>query len=271
MRKIQTIIVTGSLLCVLSAHAQYIVYDPKLNTQTILNQAQNLAKYVEMINNQIQQINTLTSQLKELQHYNQIFGDPSKILNFPSVSGLIQDLQNTGVGQAIGELQDLADGVAALTYDANGLYHNIGEIFNTPNGQTVARDQDRYRQFAAVNETTDNYADVYADVIARRRALKLEIAATTAQLRTASTASEVQKLTGILIGLNGALAAADKEIDQALSLSVVQDAENRNDKEKQELARIEEQRAEFTESVQRYSSTVRLSAEPPTFPEGANE
>jgi hypothetical protein len=267
MRKLHAAVIVVSFLCVVSAHAQYVVYDPKLNTQTMLNQVQNLAKYVQMIQNQVQQINTLTSQLNELQHYNQIFGDPSKILNIPSVNGLIQDLQNSGVGQAIGELQNLADGVAALTYDANGLYHNIGETFKTPNGQTVPREQERYRQFAAVNETTKNYADVYADVIARRQALKLEIAATTAQLRTASTASEVQKLTGVLIGLNGALAAADKEIDQALSLNVIQDAENRNDKEKQELARIEEQRAEFTESVLKYNNTVKLSAEAPSFPE----
>jgi len=266
MRIVQAAIIS-SVLCVASVRAQMVVYDPVNNIQSILNQVENVAKYVEMIQNQIQQITTLKSQLHELEHYNEIFGDPSKVLSLPSVNGLIQDLQNTGVGQAIGDLQNLADGVAALKYDANGLYHNIGETFQTPNGDTIAREDNRYRPFAAVNETTKNYADVYADVVARRQALKQEIAATTAQLRSASTASEVQKLTGVLIGLNGALAAADKEIDQAVSLSIVQDAENRNDKEKQALARIEEQRAEFTESVQKYSSTVRLSAEPPTFPE----
>jgi len=259
--------IISSVLCVASVRAQLVVYDPVNNLQSILSQVENVAKYVEMIQNQVQQITTLKSQLQEIQHYNEIFGDPSKILALPSVNGLIQDLQNTGVGQAIGELQNLADGTAALKYDANGLYHNIGETFKTPNGDTVARAEDRYRQFAAVNETTKNYSDVYADVIARRQALKQEIATTTAQLRSASTASEVQKLTGVLIGLNGALAAADKEIDQAVSLSVVQDAENRNDKEKQALARIEEQRAEFTESVQKYSNTVKLSAEPAVFPE----
>ncbi len=266
MRKFHAVI-ASSLLCVASARAQMAVYDAHLNTQTILNQAQNIAKYVQMIQNQIQQINTLTSQLQELQHYNEVFGDPSKILNLSSFNGLIQDLQNTGVGQSIGELQNLADGVSALRYDANGLYHNIGETFTTPTGQTATRDSDSYRPFAAINQTTKNYSDVYADVIDRRQALKQEIAATTAKLRTASTASEVQKLTGILIGLNGALAAADKEIDQALSLSVVQDAENRNDRAKQELARSEEQRAEFAGSIQKYSSIVRLSAEAPMFPE----
>ncbi len=267
MKKIHAAIIVASLLCVVSARAQYVVYDPKLNTQTMLNQVQNLAKYVQMINNQVQQINTLTSQLNELQHYNQIFGDPSKIIDLAGFTGLVADLNDTGVGQAIGSLQNLSQGIDALKYDASGLYHNIGETFTTPNGSSVPRDQNTYRQFAAINETTKNFSDVYADVIARRQALKQDIAATTTQLRTASTASEVQKLTGLLVGQNTALAATDKELDQALGLSLVQDAENRNDKAKQDQARVEEQQAEFSQGIQKFNDTVRLSSEPALFPE----
>ena len=35
-----------------SARAQWIVFDPTMNVQSILNTAQEIAKYVEMINNQ---------------------------------------------------------------------------------------------------------------------------------------------------------------------------------------------------------------------------
>jgi hypothetical protein len=262
------VVIAAALLCAASSRAQYVVYDPSLHTQNIVNQAANLAKYVQMIQNQVQQINTLTSQLQQLQQYNQVFGNPSQILNLAGLTGLITDLHDTGVGQAIGQLENLAQGVDALRYDASGLYHNIGEAFKTPNGSTLPRDQNSYRQFAAVNETTKNFSDVYADVITRRQSLKQDIAATTAQLRMATTASEVQKLTGLLVGQNAALAATDKELDQALSLSLVQDAENRNDQAKQDQARIEEQRAEFSESVQKYNNTVRLSSEPAQFPEG---
>jgi len=267
MRAIRTII-TGSLLCIASANAQWIVYDPTLHAQTAADQVANIAKYVQMIDNQVQQITTLTSQLNELRHYNQVFGNPSQILNLAGFTGLITDLHDTGVGQAIGSLQNLSQGIDALRYDASGLYHNIGETFTTPNGNTVPRDQNTYRQFAAINETTKNFSDVYADVIARRQALKQDIAATTTQLRTASTASEVQKLTGLLVGQNAALAATDKELDQALGLSLVQDAENRNDKAKQDQARIEEQQAEFSESIQKYNNTVSLSSEPALFTDG---
>lgn len=266
MKTIRAVLI-GSLLGVASANAQYIVYDPTLHTQNMIDQAANLTKYVEMIDNQIQQIDTLTSQLQELQHYSQVFGDPSQIVNIVGVNGLVQDLQKTGAGQSIGALQNLSNGMDALKYDANGLYQSVGETFSTPNGNTLSREQDRYRQFAAVNQTTKNFSDVYADVIARRKALKMEIAATTRKLQSATTASEAQKLTGVLIGLNSALAATDKELDQALGLSLVQDAENRNDQQKQQQARTEEQQAEFTEGIQKYGDTMKLSAEPPSFPE----
>ena len=61
MRAIRAII-AGSLLCIASANAQWVVYDPALHTQNIIDEAQNIAKYVQMIDNQVQQINTLTSQ-----------------------------------------------------------------------------------------------------------------------------------------------------------------------------------------------------------------
>jgi len=264
-------IILSSLLCVTSARAQEVVYDASLHIQNIIDQAENIAKYVQMIDNQVQQINTLTSQLQELQNYNKAFGDPSKILNVLGVNGLVNDLQQTGVGQTISLLENVSQGIDALQYDANGLYHNVGQAFTTPDGNTVPRVQDGYRPFAAINKTTQNFSSVYADVMARRTTLKSQIAATTEQLQSATTASEVQKLTGVLIGQNSALAATDKELDQALGVSLVQDAENRNDRDKQDQARTEEQQAEFSESIQKYSDTVRLSAEPPSFPEDAHE
>jgi hypothetical protein len=259
------IVIATALLCAASSRAQYVVYDPALHTQNIINEAQNIAKYVQMIDNQIQQISTMTSQLQQLQQYNQVFGNPSQILNLAGLTGLITDLQNTGVGQAVGQLENLAQGVDALQYDANGLYHNVGTTFTTPDGNSVSRAANLYRQFAAVNEATKNFTGVYADVVSRRDSLRQDIASTTEQLRAATTASEVQKLTGVLIGLNAELSATDKELDHAASVSVVQNAENQNDQAKQQQARVEEQQAEFSQSIQKYNNTVKLSSEPALF------
>jgi hypothetical protein len=251
----------------LPVQAQWEVYDPAVHTQIIIDHVEDVAKFVEMIQKQVEQINTLTAQLQEIQHYVDLFGDPAKISKVVGADVLIKDLQSSSIGQTLGELQGLADGVQALNYNANGLYHNIGGMVSTPAGNQIPRNEKDYRPFAAINKTTENYNQVYADVLRRREVLKEEIAAATEQLEAATTDAETQKLSGVLVGLHADLSAVDKEVDQALGLTLVQDAENRNDKEKQAQARIEEQQAAFTESIKNYSGTFKLSAEPPAFPE----
>ena len=252
----------------LTARAQWVVYDPAVHTQQILNQVEDVAKFVEMINNQVQQIQRLQSQLQEFQHYNQAFGDPSRIVQVTGATGLVRDLRRTPVGGTIADVQRVADGVEALTYDANGLYRRIGPTFRTPSGKEVEREPVAYKPHEAVNKTTQNYTNVTAEVLQRRKGLKDEIAATTEKLQSANTASEVQKLTGVMIGLNAALSATDKELDHATTLALVQDIENRNDADKQVRARREEQKAELLETFGNYRATFQLNTQPPLFPEG---
>jgi hypothetical protein len=246
---------------------QLVVYDPAVHTQQIVDQAENLAKYVQMVENQVQQIQQLTAQLQELQQYNKAFGDPSRLLNVAGVNGLVSDLRKTTVGKTIADLEHVADGVGALVYDANGLYHQIGKTFTTAGGNEIQRAATEYKPFEAINETTENYTNVTADVLHRRMTLKQEIASTTEKLQSAETASEVQKLTGVLIGLNAALGGTDKEVDQALATSLVQDIENRNDVEKQVKAQREEQQAEMFETFGNYRKTFNLNTAPPVFPQ----
>src|SRR6266496_6327134 len=82
-----------------SARAQWVVYDPTLQTQSILNTAQEIAKFVEMINNQVQQIQTLTDQFNEFKHYEGQFGDPKPVV--------LTTVQPLGTG---------------MLYNANGLF-----------------------------------------------------------------------------------------------------------------------------------------------------
>ena len=65
-----------------------------------------------------------------MQQYNKAFGDPSQILNVTGVSALTSDLTQTPLGQTISAVEQSANGVAALTYDANGLYNQIGATFH---------------------------------------------------------------------------------------------------------------------------------------------
>ena len=251
-----------------TARAQLVVYDPVNNIQQILAEAENIAQYIDMVDNQVQQITQLSDQLQQLQQYNKAFGDPSQILNITGISALTSDLTQTPLGKSISTVEQTADGVAALTYDANGLYNQIGATFSTPSGNQIQRLTADYKPFEAINNATANYATVTADVLKRRQTLKDAIASTTEALQSATTASEVQKLTGVLISQNSALAATDKEVDQAVAVSVEQDIENRNDAQKQATAEQEQQKAEVIETFANYRTNFQLNTQPPMFPTG---
>jgi hypothetical protein len=100
-----------------------------------------------MVDNQVQQITQLSDQLQQLQQYNKAFGDPSQILNVTGVSALTSDLTQTPLGETISTVEQSANGVAALTYNASGLYNQIGATFTTPSGNQIQRDCDRLQTF----------------------------------------------------------------------------------------------------------------------------
>ena len=79
MKKLIAIIAVALPLA-FSARAQWIVYDPTMNIEQILDEAESIAKYVTMIDNQVQQIDTLTSQLSEFKNYESLFGNPSQVV-----------------------------------------------------------------------------------------------------------------------------------------------------------------------------------------------
>jgi len=247
------------------ARAQWVVYDPINNMQQILAAAEDIAKFVEMIENQVQQIQSLKDQLNEFKHYEDLFGDPKSVL-LSTVIPLTDDLRKTELGLTLTKIEGTVNASQAMLYDASGLFQSVGTSFTTPNGQTVTRRQPTYLPVAAVQKTTDNYLSVSTDATARRVALKTQIAATTDALKAATTDAEVQKLTGVLVGLSSALNNTDYEINQATTAAVVQDIANRNDAQRQVDARKEQQHAEFTEAVQKYGQTFRLMNAPTAFP-----
>ena len=248
-----------------SARAQWIVYDPTVNIEQIVSQAEDIAKYVQMIENQVQQIQTLGDQLSEFKNYESLFGNPSQV-TLSMVPTLNADLQSLEPGQNLENLVGNADGSYALTYNDSGLYATVGSSFQTPGGQTIQRPADQYKPFAAINRTADNYVAVADDAAKRRATIKDQIAQTTEQLQNATTDAEVQKLHGVLTSLNGDLASTDDEVNQAASSAMVQDIQNRNDQQKQQQALTEQQNAEFEESVSNYAAKFQLLNAPTVFP-----
>ena len=248
------------------AHAQVVVIDPTAIARAQANHAVDLAKYVEMVNNQVTQINTLTQQLQQTQAYVRAFGNPEQLLNIVGANELISSLQQSGVGQTIGALQQSASGIEALRYNANGLYTSLGQTFTTPGGVQVPRAEELYRKFGAVQKGSQNFQSVTDDVLSRRENLRSEIASTTQRLQASTTDAETQKLTGVLVGYTAELETVEREIDHAAAQVATQDAENRADRERQEEARREERQAQMEESLRRYGEVFRLETTPPAFP-----
>jgi membrane-associated HD superfamily phosphohydrolase len=265
MKKIIAITV-GSLLFATVSRAQWVVYDPTMNVQQILNEVENLAEYGEMIDNEVEQIQTMTSQLEQLQNYNTAFGNPAAIVNVMGASQVSGDLNKPVVGESLGTIQADSQGEAAMTFNGNGIYQSIGTTFKTPSGHEIQREDDLYRDNAAVQNATENYTNVYADATQRRLTLRKQIAATVQKIQSATTASEVQKLTGVLMAQDADLADTDKEIDQAASLALVQEVENQDDENEQSKARLEEQQAEFSEALTNYGTAFQPMTGKPVFP-----
>ena len=264
MKKI-LIITAIALPLAFSARAQWIVYDPTMNVQQILDQAENLAKYVQMIDNQVQQIDTLTSQLSEFKNYESLFGNPSQVV-LSMVPALNSDLQSIEPGLSLENLVANADGNIALTYNNSGIYATVGTSFQTPRGQTIQRPADQYEKYSAVINSASNYVAVADNAAKRRAAIKDQIAQTTQQLQNATTDAQVQKLQGVLSSLNSDLASTDDEVNQAAASAMVQDIQNRNDQQKQIQALTEQQNAEFTEAVSNYTAKFQLLDAPVAFP-----
>ena len=255
-----------------SARAQEVVYDPVMNIEQIIDEAENIAKYVIMIDNQVQQITTmanqlttLNNQLSEFKKYESLFGDPSQVV-LSMVSPLESDLKSLEPGVNLENIVANADGTSALTYNNSGIYTTVGTSFQTPGGQTVQRPADLYKPFAAVINSASNYVAVADNATQRRKTIKDQIAQTTQQLQSAGTDADVQKLHAVLTSLNADLASTDDEVSQAVDSALVQDIQNRNDQQKQIQALTEQQNAEFTESVSNYATKFQLLNQPVQFP-----
>lgn len=226
-----------------TGRAQVIVNDPAAIAQSAMEHAIDVAKYVEMIAHQVEQINLLTSQLQQLTAYVQAFGNPAMLLQITGADQIIRQLQQGPTGQLLGDLQQTASGLESLRYNAEGLYRSIETI--SVSGIEVPRSEELYKKFGALENTAQNFLTVHEETTSRVQSLKHDISATTTALQAATTDSQVQKLRGVLTSQQAELSALQAEVQQAASQVLVQDAMNRNDEEKQRRAQQEKDAAEF--------------------------
>jgi hypothetical protein len=234
--------------------AQVFVNDEVSHFISRINHAKEMAQYVEMVNNQLEHINTLNSQLNEITTYVDRFGDPEALLEITGVDDVVGSLNQVGVGKTLDELRELSDGAQAFQYTASGLYEEITQI--SASGIEVTRDPQNYQEFAAVQESSENFTRVQQDVMTRRTALKDAIAESTTALQASTTDAETQKLTGTLIAQSAELEAIDREMNFAAFQAILQDIDNRNDGSRQSEATAENLAADKNDALQKMSSLM---------------
>lgn len=253
------IIITGLAVIGLApdkANAQWIVEDPAAIAQSATQHLAEIAKYKEMIDNQLDQINLLTSQLDQITAYVDAFGDPSSLLNITGADQIISQLRLPSSGQLLGDLQRASSGATSLTNTGGGLYRPIDSI--NISGVEVPRHEELYRKYGALEDTETNYRTVHEESADRIKTLKEDISDTTRALQSATTDAEVQKLQGTLASQNAQLTALQGDVQNAATQVLVQDALNRNDEEKQEQARREKDAAEWGITNKQFDQLLTL-------------
>lgn len=255
----------GSLGLATGAHAQWAVYDAALHKQQILDATKQIAKYVEMIENQAKHLKTLEAELATLRRYVEIFGTPDSVKP-ASIPEILKLVQTPETGSGLEALLEAIDPESSMEDDGHGVFAAIGKTFESTLGTTIARAPELYRAFAAVRASADNFLAVVADTARHRSTLKAEIARTTAALSKAPTDAEVQKLGAVLVGLGSLLQSAELELRQASDAVLVQEIHTRADERRQTEARKERLSAEFAETFEQYGKTFRLVTRPIRFP-----
>lgn len=245
--------------------AAFTVYDPTVHLQLVMSSTKELAKFVEMISNQVRQLKTMEEELTTLRHYVDLFGNPARV-SPAAVEPATRDLTRPERGLPLGPLVAALDPKAAMLHAGHGAFPPVATTFLTPGGSEVSRDESLYRPVAALQNTADNFLVVSADAATRRASLKAEIARTLEALGRARTDAEVQKLGATLHGLQAALLGTDAELSQATASALVQDIATRADDRRQDHARHERQAAEFTEALENYRGTFRLLTSPVRLP-----
>lgn len=236
------------------AQAQLVVVDPASIAQSAANELIDLAKYIEMVNNQVLQIDSLAQQLQTLTAYNRAFGNPAELISISGAGNTMSGLQQNVSGPTVWDFESAANGGQSLRNNEAGLYPWIESV--TPSGVTIIRHEDEYRRFAILEVAASNHAGIYWNIRQRRQVVRERMADTLCHLQAATTAAETQKLQGVLAAEGLELQGLEYELAAATSQTLVQDIANRNNADKQTQAHIEAIAADRRDAFSKFGTLM---------------
>jgi septal ring factor EnvC (AmiA/AmiB activator) len=242
-----TFITSGSY----PAHAMISVYDAINTAENVIQQvvdrvvqaaqhAEDMAKYVQMIENQTQQIAQLTTMISQYVQQLERLGNPSTYVNMLSLNTILADIQRTmnGVGTTVGGFQQTANGFMALKYTANGLYQDLSQLKDQL-GNPIQFQANNFTKFAMVQNMYQSFNTEMTQANQSLASLLQQKQQILQQLNSASSLIETEKLKSQLQAVEANINNATARLNMCSQKIMIQHAANQND-----AARVQEAQRE---------------------------
>lgn len=250
-----------ALLCLVQAVAvaQIPVTDAaNLANNTVLH-AENIAKWVESINNLRTQIDQLNRQINIQDDIRRWSGNPIEAGAKVVLEGMGQKDLVREYGKSKRAILGLVNSLDSLKRTADGSYRAISDL--DLDGNELKRDPLMYRRYAVLDAQRENTEQVTEETQSREQELQAEIAVTLEELKAAPTEAETQKLSAKLTALNGQLAQIDavrrREVDAVALQKIANDSRLEQERlAAAELAAKDDYLANLRVSA--YMNTIRL-------------
>lgn len=240
-------VVSGSY----SAHAMISVYDAINTAENVVQQvvdrvvqaaqhAEDMAKYVQMIENQTQQIAQLTTMISQNVQTLERLGNPATYVNMLSLNTIVADIQRTmnGVGTSVAGFQQTANGFMALKNTANGLYQDLSQL-KDQFGNPIQFQSNNFTKFAMVQNMYQSFNTEMTQANQALAGLLQQKQQILQQLNSASSLIETEKLKSQLQAVEANINNATARLNMYSQKIVVQHAANQND-----AARVQEAQRE---------------------------
>jgi len=240
-------IVSGSY----SAHALISVYDAINTAENVIEQvvdrvvqaaqhAEDMAKYVQMIENQTQQIARMTTMISQNVQTLERLGNPQTYVNMLSLNTILGDIQRTmnGVGTTVAGFQQTANGFMALKNTANGLYLDLSQL-KDQFGNQIQFQPNNFTKFAMVQNMYQSFNNEMTQANQALASLLQQKQQILQQLNSASSLIETEKLKSQLQAVEANVNNATARLNMYSQKIMVQHAANQND-----AARVQEAQRE---------------------------
>jgi hypothetical protein len=224
-----------------AVRATMIVYDPVQTVKNVFQQvidrlvqagqhAEDIAKYVKMMENQSQQIGQLTTMINQNVQQLERLGNPANYVNMLSLNVLGAEVQRTmnGVGTTIVEFQRTANGVMALKNTASGLYQDLSQL-KDQFGNSIQFRTNLFTKYGVVQNMYQSFQNEMAQANQALASLLQQKQQILQQLNTATSLIETEKLKSQLEAVEASISSATARLSMYSQKILVQNVANQND------------------------------------------